>query len=88
MLRPVNRCIGGQNHELFAARTRNDIIRAGIRAQQLAHFSNDPIAHEVTVGIVDQLEQIEIDGQGWWPGGIAAAAGPGWGWSAAWLPRC
>ena len=54
--------VGGQNdRELVAAEPGDEIVAANLRPQPVGHQPQQAIADRVAEGIVDVLEQVEID---------------------------
>src|SRR5690606_39339021 len=56
-------CIGaGENNaKLFPAITARDVDVAQLRSQGAADFTNDIVAHRVSVSIVDLLKVIDVE---------------------------
>src|SRR5687768_2489185 len=54
--------VGKQNRELIAPRAGNEIARAGDFAQQRSQIAHDAVASEVAIGVVDLLEDVDVDG--------------------------
>jgi hypothetical protein len=58
---PVERGVRQERDELVPRVSRRDVVAAKVPAKDLGDLDEDIVALEVAVGVVDQLEMVDVD---------------------------